>query len=256
MLDYAPGTIEALGLYLVRTSALVLSSPLLGLGTSFAGVKVALIAGLSLLFFSVSGEPLPDVGPIEFGMMALREVLIGVFLGFLLQLFMLSVRVAGQIVGQEMGFAMASQVDPSSGINTPLVTRIYENFFLMALLLWGGHHWILRALAASFTRAPVGDIHIASGLSEAFVTLFRQMFAAGLTFAAPIMAVMMLVSLLLGLLTRTVPNLNVMEVGFSIRISAAQLAMFLFAPMLAPIMERMAVDLFGWMDTALEAAGM
>ena len=72
------GTIEAFGLYVARTSALVLVSPILGEGIGMAGVKVALIAILSLLMFTVTGEPLPEaVAPFAFGVMAMREILIG-----------------------------------------------------------------------------------------------------------------------------------------------------------------------------------
>ena len=79
------------------------------------------------------------------------------------------------------------------------------------------------------------------------------MFSAGIVFAAPVMVFLMLVSLLIGLLSRAVPQLNVLEVGFTLRVSVAMLAMFLFAPLLEPAMMRLYEGLILWLDRGLDA---
>ena len=94
----ADGTLAAFGLFLVRTSALVLSAPVLGQGTGFAGHRVGLIFFLSLLLFMATGTPAADAPPIELALMGMREALIGIFLGYLLQLMLLAVHVAGELV--------------------------------------------------------------------------------------------------------------------------------------------------------------
>jgi flagellar biosynthetic protein FliR len=237
-LQFEPGVLPAFGLYLLRTSALVLSTPILGQLTGFSGYKIALIFGIAFLLFGVTGTPIPEAAaPIAFCVFALREVLIGLFLGFLVQLAVLAVRVAGAMVGHEMGFAMAQQVDPETGVQVPLITRIYENLFLLGLLMVDGHHWLLRAFAASFERAPAGRIGLGPGVGGAVVEIFGEMFRAGLSFAAPVMVLLVMVSILIGLLSRAVPQLNVLEVGFSVRIGLALVSMCLFAPLLAPAME-------------------
>lgn len=255
-MEFPPGVLAAFGLYLVRTSALVLFSPILGQVTAASGYKLSLIACLSLLLFSAGGEALPEpVGPIAYGAMALRELLIGLFLAFLLHLVVLSVRVAGGMIGQEMGFSMSQQVDPGSGIRTALVTRIYETFFLLGLLAVDGHHGVLRSLAASFERAPVGRVQMASGMAAAVQELFAEMFAAGLTFAAPVMVFLALVSVLMGLLARAVPQLNVLEIGFILRIGLALVAMATFAPTLAPTLEHTYAVFASWLERALDVLG-
>ena len=248
------GSIVAFGLYLVRTSALVLASPVLGNAAAFPGYKVALIAALAFLMHAATGAPLAEaVGPLAFAAMAMRELLIGLALAMVLQLVVLAVRVGGELVGHEMAFNMSGIVDPATGLSTPLITHLYEGLFLLSLLALDGHHLILRALAESFERAPVGAVHFPSSAALAVQGLFSEMFVAGLTFAAPVMVLLVLVSLLIGLLARAVPQLNVLDLGFTLRIVAGLLGMHAFAPLLAPAMEALHVAMADGLDLMLGA---
>ena len=232
-----PGTLVSFGLVLVRVSAFVLAVPLLGTGAAFSGYKVALIGGLSLLaFFTMEPALEHSVGTFEFAAMAMREVLLGLVLAAVLQAAMLAIRVAGEMIGHEMAFTMSQVVDPVTGTNTPLITSVNENLFLLGLLAIDGHHVLVRAITASFGRAPVGDVHFDTTLSQNALTLFSEMFASGMTFAAPVLVLLVLVSVLIGLLARAVPQLNVLEIGFTLRIIVGLVAMFGFAPLLAPAM--------------------
>ena len=239
-------------LVLARTGALVISSPVLGQGTGFTGFRVGLIVSLSLLLYTATGAPV-DAPPLELGLMLLREVVIGVFLGFLMQLVLLAVRVAGELVGQEMGFLVARQVDPTSGVASSLVTNLYENLFVLTILALDGHHWLLRSLERSFAFAPVGRIELGRGMAPTAVAMFAEMFRAGLVFAAPVMIFLMLVSLVIGLLSRSVPGLNVLEVGFTMRVLVALAALLVFAPLLEPAMRNLHQDLLRWLERGLAA---
>ena len=161
----------------------------------------------------------------------------------------MAVRVAGHMVGHEMTFSMSSLVDPATGINTPVITRMYEGFFFLGLLAVDGHHWLIRTLAGSFERAPVGRMAFESDAVSILLSLFKEMFAAGITFAAPVLALLSIVSLMIGFLSRAVPQLNVLEVGFTLRIIVGFAALFLFAPLIAPALQ----DLFAHLDAGLGA---
>jgi flagellar biosynthetic protein FliR len=252
----ADGTLAAFGLFMVRTSAFVLATPFFGAQTTFGGVKVGLIASLALVLFSTSGTPLPEAqAPLIFGALAMREVLIGLALAFVLQAVVLAVRVAGEMIGSEMAFNMASVVDPATGVNTPLVTQLYEGLFLLGLLAVDGHHLLLRALASSFERAPAGQ----AGFDGSFVTVALDMvgdlMGAGITFAAPVLVLLFLSSILIGLVARAVPQANVMELGFSVRILVGLGAMLIFAPLIAPSLHHLYELLDVGLDRALGALG-
>ncbi len=246
-----PGTIEAFGLFLTRTSALVLFAPVFAAALPFSGARLGLIAVLSTCAYCATGAPLSGgAEPIVFGALALRELSIGLALAFVLQAVVLAVRTAGELVGQEMAFNMATVVDPQ-GQSSPLITQLYEGLFMLGLFALDGHHLLVRALFDSFARAPVGAVGVPAGLADAALALVADMFAAGLSFAAPVLVVLFLVSILIGLLARAVPHVNVLEVGFTLRIAVALVAMLAFAPLLAPGMEQLYAALAAGLDGVL-----
>lgn len=254
MSHFPPGSLEAFGLYLARTSALVIAAPLFGTGTGFSGYRIGLIVAVSFVLYSAGGVPLahsPEA--VEYGCLVLRELLIGLFLAFVLQAVMVSVRVAGEMIGTEMGFNMASLMDPTTGTNTPIITQFYEVFFFLGFLAVNGHHLLLKALQHSFERAPVGLMNLSGDLAWGAQALFAQTFGAGIAFAAPVLVLLFMATLLVSLLARMVPQLNVMDVGFSARILVGLAALFVFAPFLAPALEglydRLAHGLDGVLDT-------
>ena len=252
----APGLLEAFGLYLLRTSIIVIFAPVFGSLQAIAAFRIGLIGVLSIVLFAISGAPLAEpVGFAEFALMGLREIVIGLALAFIAHAVVLAVRVAGEIIGQEMAFTISSQVDPQTGVNTPLITQFYEGLFLLGLLAANGHYWIVRALQGSFERAPVGRMGLDLPAAAYARTVFGEMFTAGIAFAGPIIVLLMLVSLLVGFLARAVPQINVLEMGFTLRIGVGLMAMFLFAPLLEPISTTLYDALAERLDGFLDVVG-
>jgi len=252
-------TIAAFVLYLLRTGALLLTAPIFSTGSSFTGYRVALVASISFVMFGATGGPLPvDVAPMMFMIMALREVAIGLAMAFVLTLLQLVARMSGDMIGQGMGLAMSNQSDPVTGIQTPLVARIYEVIFVIGFLAMNGHHVLLRALGDSFGRAPVGDIGIGGGLVDLIEKFFGAAIEAGVTFAAPVMVMLLLLSVLIGVLARVVPQVNVLDLSFTLRVGLALVAMFVFAPMISPALMHLYDLQSVWLDQVIgtvEAAG-
>jgi len=251
-----PGTLEAFGLYMARTSALIIGAPLLGSGTGFSAYKIALIAGVAFLLYIANGAPMnhqPDA--VEYGVLMLREVTIGLALAFTLHIVMVAVRVAGEMVGHEMGFNMASIVDPATGVNTPVITQMWEIFFYLGLLSVDGHHALLRGLGESFERAPVGIMAFSQDLQTIAGTMFTQMFQAGIVFAAPVLVLLFTLSVLMGVLARLVPQLNVNELGFTARVAVGLVALLAFVPLLSPALSRLYEALDLGIGRTLDALG-
>ncbi|MBL8861960.1 MAG: flagellar biosynthetic protein FliR [Planctomycetes bacterium] len=235
VLDLPPGTIEAAGLYGARCGALIVGAPLFGAPTGFMTWRAAFISLVAVGLYAAQGTPLAtQPGPLEYALLMLREVALGLVLSFALHGALLAVRAAGELITQEIGLGYAGLVDPMSGSSTSSVTLLHEIFFYLGLFLTDGHHALLRALAVSFEGLPVGDVSFARGAADAAVALLGPMLAAGIAFAAPILGLLFSTSMLVALLGRAVPQLNVLEIGFTLRTTIGLLALFLFAPAMAP----------------------
>lgn len=246
-------TVIGFVLVLARTSAMVLVAPIFAVGPSFQGYKMALIVSVSLCIFLALGIPEPEqLTPAPVVVMLLREVFLGLFLGYILHVVTLTIRVGGEMIGQEMGFMVARQIDPATGIQIPLITSIYDTLFILAMFAMNGHHWLLRALSASFERAPVGRMDFSQGMGPMLMKLFSEMFGAGIVFGAPVMLVLSTITILMGLLARMSPQLNVMELGYTIRVVVAMFTMVMFAPLLEPSFERIAETFIGTLEQALD----
>lgn len=254
MMFLPDGTIEALGLFLIRTSALVLAAPLLGSSTSFSGAKVGLIGILSIVLYLAVGEPLGySPGIFEFAVLGAREVGIGFFLAFIMQLVMLAVRVAGVMVGHEMQFSMASLLDPNSGTQSPVIAFFYETMFVLVLLSVDAHLWLIRALAASYECAPVGVMHWNDEIYDSVLNIFAELFKAGLTFAAPVILLLAIVSLVMALLVRIVPQINVIEFGFNMRVLGGLTGLLVFSPWIQPASDHLLDTLMISLNQGLSA---
>lgn len=248
------GLVLGAGLVLARTSAMLLLMPLIGTGAQFHGYKVALVAAVTAVLYVAQGMPAVEVQSwVHYGLLVTREMVLGLGLAFFFHIVVMAVRVGSEMVGNEMSFTMANSVDPASGESMPLVSRMNEVLFFLALLAVDGHHWVVRALAESYERAPVGAMSFGGDLPETIVTFFGDLFSAGIAFAAPILVLLLMVSLLIGLIARAVPQVNVLEMGFSLRVAGGLAAIGLLSPTLAPAMTAMLNHFMAGLEAGLDA---
>ncbi len=248
------GLIEGFGLVLTRTSAMLLATPVLGTGAPFVGYKVALVSSVSIVLYLAQGVPLVETaGWVEYGVLVLRELVLGLGLAFLLHIVTMAVRIGSEMVGNEMAFTMANAVDPASGESLPLLSRMNETLFFLALLAMDGHHWILRALAESYERAPVGGMAFGEELIPTITAFFSQLFSAGVAFVAPVLVLLMMVSVLIGLIARAVPQVNVLEMGFSLRVAGGLTALALLSPTLSTAMGALLQHFMNGLEAGLDA---
>lgn len=250
---FEAATIIAFACVLARTSAMVFVAPMFSAGPAFSGYKLAIVVSVSLcIYLALGAPPAGDVSMATVVLMLLRELFLGLFLGFLLHVVVLVVRVGGEMIGQEMGFMVARQADPVTGLQVPLITSIYDSLFLLSLFAMNGHHWLMRALTGSFERAPIGRLDFTKDTASLLLEQFTEMFGAGIVFAAPILIVLASITVMMGFLARMSPQLNVMELGFTLRVMLAMSAMALFAPLLEPSFEGLGKSFLSMLERALD----
>ncbi|MEW6669178.1 MAG: flagellar biosynthetic protein FliR [Thermodesulfobacteriota bacterium] len=147
------------------------------------------------------------------------EVVMGVCLGFGARLLLASVQLAGQFMSFQMGFSMAGAIDPQEGGQSTTLSQFLYIFTVLLFLAMDGHHLFLTALARSFALVPPCAFAPKPGLARIVIQSSGQMFLVALKISAPILIALFLSNLCLGIVARTVPQVNILMIGFPLNIS-------------------------------------
>ncbi|TBU95397.1 flagellar biosynthetic protein FliR [Phytopseudomonas dryadis] len=199
---------------LFRIAALLMVMPIIG--TQLVPTRVRLYLALAISMVLVpSLPPMPQVDAISLQALLLiaQEVLVGVMLGFVLQLFFHAFVVAGQILAMQMGLGFASMVDPANGVSVPVIGQFFTMLVTLLFLAMNGHLVVFEVLAESFVTLPVG-----SGLlTEHYWELANKLgwvLGAALILVLPAVTALLVVNVAFGVMTRAAPQLNIFSIGF------------------------------------------
>lgn len=190
--------------------------------------RALLAMGISAMVAPIAysnATPMPqDVLNMAIGLAA--EVLLGVLLGSVMMLAVTSLQIAGQTVGHLAGFDMATAVDPGSNEEMPVISNMLGWLAMVIILIVGGHRVLMECCLDSFAKYPVGGVQFTSEWLLEFEAIVRHTFIIGVRAAAPLAIAMLLANLVTGLLARTLPQLNVLAIGFNINALALLFLLF------------------------------
>lgn len=202
----------------LRSSGLFLTAPIFGQQRIPNQVRV-------MLALLNAAAVLPLVPPAEvptdallYLLAGLCELITGLLYGWCATLIFEGMILAGQFIGLQMGFAQANILNPDAQAQRPLLSEVYYILTLLIFFALNGHHFLILAFQKSFNAVPVGTLVFHAQVLEHIFTLFAQIFLVALIVAAPINGVLTLIDLILGLIARTAPQMNVLILSFSIKI--------------------------------------
>ncbi len=238
--------IQVFLLVFVRVSAIIALLPVFG----SPSVPLMLRAGFSFLCAIIlfPHVPVNSVSEIAFSLpnfvvMVLRELFVGITIGFASSMLFAAVQFAGRLVDTQMGFAMVQLVDPFTSAATTVTGQLQVLIFSIIFLLINGHYFLLLAVQKSFEIIPLLGGHMPGGsVANLMVTMVGNIFTLGIRLAAPVFSVLVLTSLSLGIVARTVPQINIFFVGLPLKIGLGITTMAIVLPALAMIFRDM-VDL-------------
>jgi flagellar biosynthesis protein FliR len=205
-------------LVLARVAGLTLTAPIYGTNDVPLRVRAFLAAALALLIVptqwnatvNVSGSVVYYVGLIG------CEALIGACLGLGVWILIYGMMLAGELIGQVSGMSLAEVFDPALDENVPLFSRLMFLLTVSVFLCLGGHRMVMAGLLDTFRAIPPGSGQFPTSAADGFVTLVSQSFALGIRAAAPAVTALLLATLTLGLVGRTLPQLNILSLGFGL----------------------------------------
>ncbi|RYY04179.1 MAG: flagellar biosynthetic protein FliR [Gammaproteobacteria bacterium] len=202
---------------LMRISAFYFAVPVIGARTVPARIRIMLSLFTALLVVPLlPNAPTVSFMSVEGMLMMTKEIIIGLALGFALQIVMHVFVLAGQLIALKLGLGFAAQNDPSSGVSVTVLSQFYLLLATLLFLAINGHLAVINMLVNSFTTFPVGGPGLSNDDYVLIVHMFSWMFAAGLLISLPLFTSMMIVNISFGVMGRSAPQLNILNVGFPI----------------------------------------
>ena len=177
--------------------------------------------------------PAPPVESLLSGagvLMGIREIGVGLILGFVVQMAFGAAVFAGQAISMTMGLGFAMAVDPQNGVQVPVISQLYVIVATLLFLALDGHLLLIAAVAESYQLIPIGVAGLPAASLSAVVALGTMVFAGGILLALPALTALLLINVAFGIVTRTAPQLNIFAVGFPVTILAGLFIMFLVMP--------------------------
>jgi flagellar biosynthetic protein FliR len=231
--DYA----VAFFLHVMRAGAFFAVVPLFGRNSDSVALRLVLALAMGGVFWWV-GEQRVDAPThvLALGVMGLREGLIGIALGFALSTMTSLLVSAGEIISSEMGFSMARTMNPESGTDATVVSQLLQVLGFLMILQFDLHHDALRVLEQTYRACPVGQPFDIGPIWEGLRLLVAGSIMVALQYAFPVLGTMLLLSVAMVLLGRAVPNINLMEFGFALRVLVALGVLTLFITEGAPFL--------------------
>jgi flagellar biosynthetic protein FliR len=216
---------------LVRVLALIGTAPVLSHRAIPLRSKVALgIAVALILAPQVKAPPLGGSLDAEFFAMLVRNLLVGATLGFAIRILFSGIELAGQMIGLQIGLSMGGFFNPEATDTDNPVANILSLVVLLLFVAIDGHLMMLYGLYQSFVMFPIVGTGAPPLAFDVIAGLGAQMFAIALSISLPILAVMLLINIVLGVMARVSPQLNLFAVGFPITLCGGMMVLLLFVP--------------------------
>ncbi len=227
----------------MRISAMLMAMPVFG--TRLLTVRVRIVLGILITFLVMPLLPaMPVVDPlsIEGLMVSIQQILVGLAMGFILQLVMGALAIAGEAIAMTMGLGFASMVDPANGVNVPVLSQFFLIVGTLLFLALGGHLMIIQLVVSSFQAMPVGVDGLERDSFWVIIRFSSQMFIGAIWIALPAMISILVITLAMGIMTRAAPQLNIFSVGFPVTILMGFVIMMLVLPTLLPRFNQLLLD--------------
>lgn len=239
-MEYFVNHFQVFLLIMTRMGSMILIAPFFSSEVISYRMKGSLAFMITLIIFpavAVKGYSVPgNMG--AYALLVLQEVTIGLYIGFMVSVIVSSFQLAGEFFSVQIGFGINEVLDPLGQVSVPLIGQLKNLIGILVFLVIGGHHFLIKAIYRSYELAPVigmskGEI---GSLLKFLAYIFSGMFVIALKISLPIVATVFLVSVSMGVLSKAAPQMNIMMLGFPVKIMVAFAVMLLISPLIVRIM--------------------
>ena len=228
----------ALIFVMVRVGAAFVAAPVFGNVSVPLPVRVALSGGIGVLVLGTNSiVPPPQVFALTSFLAVAAEALVGLALGFVLQIAFAAPLVAGELIGGSMGIGFATMIDPNSGRSTPAIGQFLSIMLTLLFLSLDGHLVLVDMIVKSYTVLPTGAAWLTAGQLRDIALFGGYAFLAGLLLALPVGFLLLCLNLVMGMLSRSAPALNLFAIGFPASVAVGVVALAVAFPAMGEYMQ-------------------
>ncbi|MFA5527255.1 MAG: flagellar biosynthetic protein FliR [Peptostreptococcales bacterium] len=229
--------IEVFLLVLTRIASFFVVTPLF----SSKNIPAILKIGFSFLITILVMLIMPNMSievktSIGYYFLIMKEAIIGLFIGYISYLIFSSIQMAGQLADRQVGFSMAESYDPMTNIRSAAYGNIYNWISICLFLGVNAHHYLISGIVKSFQWAPLGAASLLKVNVGDVVTIFSQSFLTAFQIAVPTIIVIFMADVIMGMIARTVPQINVFILGMPLKVIIGFLVFLILVPSLGNMM--------------------
>lgn len=221
-------------LVLMRMTAFVVSWPVFGVETVSSHIKILFALLLTMVIFStlkISPEQAAALKS-DLALLTIKEVFVGLAMGFLARMFFFTFRVTGEMLAQSMGLTSAQMFFPALGGQSTSLEQIYGALATLFYLGVNGHHHLITGIVNSYQWVPAAQATLNVSQFTGVTQLVAEVVEMGLRFSAPVMISLLVINMVLGVVGKTVPQLNVLVTSFPVNIMCGLFLIFVTLPMM------------------------
>jgi flagellar biosynthetic protein FliR len=224
---------------MIRPGAALLAAPVFGSTAVPLQVRIILSLAVGIPSAAVASVVLPAVGIFSVPglLLIMGEVVLGLSLGFAIQIGFAAALIAGEAIGNTMGLGFASMQDPMSGHSSTAIGQMLNMLATALFLSTGGHLALIDIIITSFRTMPPGTSWLTVEVLRGLVDFGGLMFAAGMTVALPVAFALIIVQIVMGTITRSAPALNLFAVGIPATVLAGVVLLAAATPVMAAALE-------------------
>ena len=244
-------------LMFLRTSALIFASPIFGRKNVPNIVKISFCMLLTYVVFASFGVHIQINynNVLEFALFCIKELLYGLVLGYVTTLFFAITQTAGHVTDMMMGFGMVNVFDVQSRAKVPLTGNFLYIILIISFFAANAHLQLIYILQATFTQVPVGSVVLNPKIGYVALEVFILAFVMSLNVAMPIIASGLLGEVVMGVVIKAVPQMNIFVVGLPLKVILGILMLFLVLPIYVSYTDTMFSEMFTSIDAMFKGLG-
>lgn len=252
-MDIGLNRLDVLMLLFIRVSGLLFVSTIFGRQNVPGQLKIGLSLFLSyLLMVAYPPQPVEYANMWGYAFIAASELIFGMIMGFATTVFFSATFVAGQIIDMQSGFSMVNVLDPNSNIQVPITGNMLNIILTMCFISMNGHRTLIWMMAGTLQRVPVGMVQLDAQMAATVIEMFVYAFVLGISIAMPSIAAGVCTEVALGVMIRTVPQMNMYVVGIPIKIIIGFIMLALIIPIFVGLAGGIFDQLYVFIDAMIE----